>query len=318
MRTFAKIAFLSTTILSGCTAGTSFFGSTNTLFIGTRDADSSANGLPFALAGSVVEDLEGAGQIKVKVVRALTDWDSGTTRLLISDETLTLVSGDIASGLDNITLTLGGETVQLVGGGAPVSSGQADDWSAYLNTIGEVSGTGAVYTYQRVEDPALKREFDTEAFFAFGYETDPDEIADLVGTAIYSGPFGGFGQVLDPLTGAVVETEQEVSGTITLTADFDASTPSVTGDLAGTFEYRNIDFTTSFTAPVEGNGFLGELDSMTCNDAVCLSNSEVAGAFFGADAQESSGLIGMNVRVIPDVGTEYRFISGGGYTATRP
>lgn len=318
MRPFAAIAILSATFLSGCSAGTGFFGSTSSLFVGTRDADNSANGVPFAISDSVVEDLEGAGPIKVKVVRALTDWDSGATRLLISDEILTLDTGDITNSLENATLTLGGETIQLVGGSAPVSSGQADDWSSYLNTVGEVSGTGAVYTYQRSEDPALTGEFDTEAFFAFGYETDPDEIAALVGTAIYSGQFDGFGQVLDPLTGTVMETEQEVFGTITLTADFDAPTPSVTGDLDGTFEYQNIGFSTSFTAPIEGNGFLADLDNMSCTDAACLSNSEVAGAFFGADALESSGLLGLNVRVIPDAGDEYRFISGGGYTATQP
>lgn len=318
MRPIAAIAILSATLLSGCSAGSGFFGSKSSLFIGTRDADSSANGLPFAISGSVVEDLEGAGPIKVKVVRALTDWDSGATRLLISDETLTLASGDIANGLDNATLTLGGETIILVGGSAPVSSGQTDDWLSYLNTIGEVSATGAVYTYQRAEDPALSGEFDTEAFFAFGYETDPDEIAALVGTAIYSGQFGGFGQVLDPSTGVVLETEQEVFGTITLTADFDAATPSVAGDFDGTFEYQNIGFSTSFTAPIEGNGFLADLDTMSCTDAVCLSDSEVAGAFFGADALESSGLLGMDVRVIPDASDEFRFISGAGYTATQP
>ena len=191
-----------------------------------------------------------------------------------------------------------------------------------INTVyitSEVSATGAVYAYEDAENPALTGEFDTEAFFAFGYETDPDEIAALVGTAIYSGDFAGYGQVIDPATGGVIQSEQKFSGTIDLMADFGASSPSVSGDLDGTFDFDGTVFSTSFSAPIEGNGFAGSLDNMTCTDAVCLSDSELAGAFFGTNALETSGLLGMNVRVIPDVDPdgEYRFISGGGFTATQ-
>ena len=89
---------------------------------GTRDASSSANGQPFAVSDSVLEDLEEAGTIKVKVVRALTDWDSGATRLLVSSENLSLSNDDITSSLDNITLTLNGEIIELVGGSAEVAN----------------------------------------------------------------------------------------------------------------------------------------------------------------------------------------------------
>jgi hypothetical protein len=296
-------------------------GAPEPLFIGTRDASNSANGQPFAVSDSVLEDLEEAGTIKVKVVRALTDWDSGATRLLVSSETLSLSNDDITSSLDNITLTLNGEIIELVGGSAEVANNPLNSWSSYLNTVGDVSATGTVYTYEYAEDPNLTGEFDTEAFFAFGFETDPDEIAALVGTAIYSGDFAGFGQVIDPSTGDVILSEREFSGTITLTAEFGATTPDVSGDLDGNINYADgsfTDFTASFSAPIKGNGFAGSLDNMTCTDAVCLSDSELAGAFYGTDALESSGLLGMNVRVIPDADDEYQFISGGGFTATRP
>ncbi|WP_413719461.1 transferrin-binding protein-like solute binding protein [Silicimonas sp. MF1-12-2] len=305
-------------------------GAPEPLFIGTRDASNSANGQPFAVSDSVLEDLEEAGTIKVKVVRALTDWDSGATRLQISSETLTLASGDFSDNLSSITLTLGGKTLIFDEGSTPVSTNPSNSWFSYLNTGGpintvyitsEVSATGAVYAYEDAENPALTGEFDTEAFFAFGFETDPDEIAVLVGTAIYSGDFAGYGQVIDPSTGDVILSEREFSGTITLTAEFGATTPDVSGDLDGNINYADgsfTDFTASFSAPIEGNGFAGSLDNMTCADAVCLSDSELAGAFYGTDALESSGLLGMNVRVIPDADDEYQFISGGGFTATRP
>lgn len=313
MKRFVPLALLASAALTGCTASTFSFGSDDSLFIGTRSADGSGNGLPFAVPASVLADLEDEGAIRVKVVRALTDWDSGTTQLVVSNETLTLSSGD-TSDLGNIVLTLGGETLVFASGFAPASSGQ-DDWEAYLNSSGEVSGTGAVYTYERAQNPALSGEFDSEAFFTFGFETDPDEIAALVSTALYSGEFNGFGQVLDPVSGGVVGTEEEFSGIITLFADFD--NPSVDGTLSGTFDYDGTGFVATFDAPIEGNGYNAPVETMTCAGATCESSSEIGGAFFGTDALETSGIIGMDVTVEPDLGDTYRFISGGGFTATQ-
>lgn len=314
MKKAPTVSVLAMIMLSGCTAGTGFFGSDNSLFIGSRSGDSSANGLPFAVPASVVEDLEAEGAIKVKVVRALTDWESGATRLLISDETLTLSAGDVAGNLANITLTLDGEALAFVAGSAPASNGQSD-WTSYLNSDGAVSGSGAVYSYNYGPSAVLSDEFDSEAFFVFGYETDPDEIAGLVGTAMYSGGFEGYGQVVDPATGSVIDSESYFSGNLDLTADFGGG--SVSGTLDGSFDYDGTLFDTAFTAPIEGNGYLGDLDSMSCTDAVCLSNSQVGGAFFGTGALETSGLLGMDVRVDPDAGSEYQFIGAGSYTAIK-
>lgn len=315
MKSSYSIAILAFAGLGACSAGTGFFASdNNSLFLGSRDAGASGNGLPFAVPASVVADLETAGSMKVKVVRAVTDWESGSTRLLISDETMSLAAGDIAGNLDNMTITLNGETLNFVAGAAPASNGQTA-WANYVNTTGVVSGTGSVYSYTYGATPVLTNEFDTEAFFAFGYETDPDEIAALVGSVTYNGAFEGFGQVLDPSSGAVVSSEEYYFGAISLAADFGSN--SVSGDLDGSFVYDGTVFSTSFAAPIEGNGFTGSMDSMTCTNAVCLSNSQIGGAFYGTDALESSGLLGMDVRVDPNSGAEYRFIAGGGYTATR-
>lgn len=313
MRTAQSVAVLAMATLSACTAGSGFFGSNNSLFIGSRSSSESANGLPFAVPASVVADLETAGAIDVKVVRALTDWESGATRLLIWDETLTMAAGDLASDLDNITLTLNGETLAFVAGVAPASNGQ-NDWQSYVNSVGAVSGSGTIYSYNYGPSALLSGEFGTEAFFVFGHETDPDEIAALVGNILdYDGIFEGFGQVVDPANGNVLSSEEYFSGTLALTADFTGGT--VTGDLNGSFDYDGTAFTTSFSAPIEGNGYLGDLDTMNCTNAVCLSNSQVGGAFFGTDALETSGVLGMDVRVDPNAGSEYQFISGGSYTA---
>lgn len=314
MKFHVPVAIAALTALNACSAGSGFFGSDESLFIGTRGASSSANGLPFAVASSVVEDLEAAGSVDVKVVRVLTDWESGSTRLLISDETATLAAGDIAGDLDGLTITLAGETLVFSGGVATPANNQTA-WQSYVNTVGTVSGTGSIYSYEGGSTGALSGEFDSEAFFAFGYETDPDEIAALVGSAIYTGTFDGYGQVLDPASGAVLANEQRYNGTFTLVADFDAS--SVSGALDGTFAYDGTAFAASFMAPVEGNGYSGTLDAMTCMSATCISSTRVGGAFFGANAPETSGLIGMDVRVTPVGGSEYRVLGGGGFTAVQ-
>lgn len=316
MRSFVILGIAAVMALGGCTASTKSLGSETSLFIGTRNADASANGLPFAVPSSVLANLETAGPMAIKVVRAQTDWDTGATRLVISNETLTLSPGAIAGDLDDVVITLSGETLNFLGGAAPASSGQGD-WLSYIVTSGAVSGTGAIYNYAGGSDPLLSGEFDSEAFFAFGYETDPDEIVALVGSAIYSGAFDGYGQVINPTTGAVISSEQEFFGTITLIADFDGAPGSVDGTLVGTFDYSGTSFSVDFAAPIEGGGYLGTLDTMTCSSATCTSDSALAGAFFGADALETSGIIALDVTVEP-VGTDaYRFLSGGGFTATQ-
>ena len=99
------------------------------LAFGTRSgATEAANGLDFATALSDLENLEGTGAVKVKMVRALTDWDSGTTRLVISDETL---------GVDSIdeelfAITLNGERLVFDEGGNPVATANENEWTTYF------------------------------------------------------------------------------------------------------------------------------------------------------------------------------------------
>lgn len=299
--------------MAGCSSsGGGFFSSQETLEIGTTSSSNSSNGLPFAVASSVIDDTETAGPINVKIVRALTDWDSGSTRLLISSETLTLAPGDLGNGLDNMTITVGGETLSFVSGTTVSANGQT--WSSYLNTVGNVSATGSVYSYEGGPSTSISGAYDTEAFFAFGYETTPSEIAALVGNAVYNGVFDGFGQVLDPGTGDVLANERGVTGTISLTADFDNG--DIGGALDGTIGYAGgVGFTADFSAPISGNGYVSSLDNLTCTGASCVSNSDIAGVFYGADAPETSGIMSLDVQVAPTGGGAFQYLGAGGFTA---
>ena len=317
MRKSVVLTLIAVTALSACTSSKS--GRVSLLSIGTTDPSESANGLAFADGVSTKADIE--GEIAVKVVRALTDWDSGETTLVISDETLTVPIGD-ATTLDDITITLGGETLVFAGGNAPVSSGQDQDWVSYVNQNGGIlngsnSVTGAFFTYEYSENPGLTGEIDSEAFYVFGYETDPDEIAALVGSAEYLGAFQGFGQVIDPVSGDVVAPESDYEGSITITANFD--TGKVDGDLDGMIYNSSTelttDFTTGFSADIEGNGYAAYMDEFVCVDATCTSDSQIGGAFFGQDATETTGILAMDVVVDPDGEDPYRLISGGHFAA---
>ena len=81
-------------------------GSVSPLFIGTPGGGASANGLPFA-------DVEGQ-TLKVKVARYLTDYETGRTSLVISDETVSFAVDD-GGRISDFTITIGGETLVYSG-----------------------------------------------------------------------------------------------------------------------------------------------------------------------------------------------------------
>ena len=290
------------------------------LFFGTRAGEPAANGLDFAGDSSILRDVDGAGPIRVKVVRALTDWDSGQTRLVISDEILEVDDSDIAEGDPNFTITLDGETLQFVDGNGP-SNANGGNWRSRMNSAGLASGSASIFDYILEADPSLTGEFDTEAFFVFGFETDPAEIAALTGDVMYSGEFAGSGQLLRS-DGTVFIGEVKTEGDINLTASF--SDGSISGTVIG--EYLENDpgdafltqFNMSFSTDIDGNGYAADL---TCNTGCDANESIIAGTFFVQDALETSGLIGFDVQAeVPNPENESelvdtRFISGASYTA---
>ena len=272
------------------------------LSFATTDSDASSNGLPFANSASTVADVEGAGEIDIKVVRALTDYDSGTTQLVISDETVTIDNFEGAD-LDVLTITLDGETF-VVGGANPTDNANGEPWFIDRFTSGDASETLSILSYAGEENPDFTGEFDSEAFFVVGFETDPDEIANLVGEIIYTGEFAGFGQLIDADgTDINISSEVFIGGDIDITANFNDDT----ADGVLTAVESDISFDTEFSADIEGNGFAANL---TCTNGCTDSASGIAGAFYGEDGLETSGIIGFDVQT-----EEGQFIGGAGFTA---
>lgn len=275
-----------------------------------HDSDTLPNGQPYATAGSALADLEADGPIQVRVVRSYVDHNTGITRLLVSDEFLTLSPGDVSDWLPNVAISIDGQTLVFADYETTGPKGQL--WGVYLLGLGEVSGAGGVFSYTDGQNAA---PFDTEAFFAFGLQTDPAEIVALSGSAGYIGNFEGWGQVLDPGSNTVLLTEEKVSGAIALIANFDSGT--VDGGLDGLLAVDDREFTVLFSAPISGNGYSTPIQTFDCVNATCVSRSEIAGVFYGADALETSGIIGLDVTVRPDDGVPYRFVSGAGFTAVQ-
>ena len=269
-------------------------------------SDASSNGLPFANSASTVADVEGAGEIDIKVVRALTDYDSGTTQLVMSDETVTIESFDGADQ-DVFTITLDGETF-VVDGENGTDNANGEPWIADRPTSGEASGTLSIRSFAGAADPDVTGEFDSEAFFVVGFETNPDQIEAIVGKVMYTGEFRGFGQVLDA-DGAVVDSQVFVGGDVNITAAFD-DISTVEGSLIGTGSSpeSSVPFDTAFSANIEGNGFAADL---TCTNGCTDNASSIAGAFYGEDALETSGIIGFDV----ETNDGQQFIGGAGFTA---
>lgn len=280
----------------------------NPLFFGT-DGDSSANGLAFATAATTIEDIEGAGPFTARVARFKTDWDTGETRLLITDETVTINALDIGGEDDEtFTITLEGETLTFVDGDGPNVPGGGRAWESYFFDEGEASGILTFYSYAFGPDgdPDVTGEFDSEAFLAVGFETDPSQIAALSGEVGYFGNFYGYGQGLNS-DGDVVNAEVQVEGDIAIMADFGAS--RIDGTLEGEFD-DDIEFEMAFDTDIVGNGYAS---SLACTSGCNASASNIGGVFYGQDALETTGVIGL------DISNEdgERFVSGAGYIATQ-
>ncbi len=285
-------------------------------------AAQSDNGLAFAGPASAVGDVSGAGPINVKVIQAVTDWDTGTTSFAISDEVLVVSLLD----LNNFSVTINGETVTFTDSVSANPNANSIAWESVVDNtdLGAFSGNGTYYSFAGGEDPGLTGEFDTQAFFVYGFETDPAEIAALVGTNMgdvtYSGNFKGFGQIMDT-DGAIVQGNVQTSGAINIVADFDDAS-TVNGTLNGSIVRgtANPAFVMGFSTDIVGNGFAADLNCNTgCND----NGSIIAGAFYGRNAAETSGLMGFDVTTDfedpNNVGQtiERRFMGGAGFTATK-
>ena len=273
------------------------------------------NGLVPADRTLALTDLEGE-TFKVRLARFVTDYETGETRVLISDEEVTAGSGYGLGNLASFALTIDGTPVVLTDDAGVLENGQVV--RTYINTLGgdpasAMSGTVSVYSYAYGDDPERDSDFDFEAFHAFGYETSPKAIAAMSGEARFDGRFFGYGQMLDG-EGSVVRQEVENNGNIAFSVNF--ASGLILGAAAGTIEkdetvFWEYDGTMPMTT-IEGNGFGGHLELACPAGSACTSDSLIGGAFYGAGADEISGVMGFD-----ETRDAERFIGAGGFSASQ-
>jgi len=308
---FSGIALLSISACSSASIAPSRPGNPE-FFIGAGSADASANGLEFGDGTQTIADVE-ERELQVKLARFVRDPATGEARIVLSDETVTLPVTFTEYGDRDIVMTLDGETLAFVDGEATLSSGQSL-WS-YMNFKQDHSGTGAIYTYGRYNE-AVDDPFDMEGFFSIGFETNPDEIADLSGSATYTGSYFGYVQTFD-LNGSLTASELRTIGAINMETDF--SQAHVSGRLTGWIDPAgdNSEYELIFLgAPIVGNGFVGSADITCPSGASCTSDTYVGGAFYGQNGAEISGVIGFDEAVAgPGIGEGYQFVGAAGFSS---
>ena len=249
-----------------------------------------------------------AGQsLSVTVARFLSDYGSGMTNLIASDEILVFESADAFGLSENFTLTLDGEDLEFRDSIATDSTGR--EWTALRVTFGDASATTGLYSYSY---GAGTSPIDSEGVFVAGYETPPDYIAGRAGIAEFSGDWFGYGVLLNG-SGQLLATELDGGGTVFLAVDFDAMT--VDGSLDGSFASFG-DIAVEFEDGVIENGAFAASPRSLC-DSGCVSNTTMTGRLYGADAGELSGIIAWDeVREIQAAGGQARLLSAAGFTAT--
>lgn len=279
------------------------------------------NGLVYASAdtGQSLEDLAAGDSFEIRIAGYENLQGETTLTPTLTTETVTLI--DDGEGGLSAQVTYRGETLTFaivdssVDDTTELASGQIV--SVFSPAGGAFSAAYDLYTYAYSElDPAAGAP-NANGFFIVGFETDPNTVAGLSGTATYDGRFGGYGGIsrsfTDPDTGDVSEdvlNEIEVDGNLTLTVSFDDA--DVDADLTGFIDNSDEpDFTAAMRdAPITGNNFVGDLDVTCTGDLTCTSASQMGGSFYGPNGEEAVGLIAFDVDATVDDGTELKIVSG--------
>ena len=266
------------------------------------------NGLPYADDTTTLEDFPGQSG-EVTVVAHYLDYASGAPQIIVERALLNVDAfqgeGPLVNIDPNMTITWNGETLTFVNGTAVDSSGKT--WSAYIDTTGVASGTAGIYHYDYGTGTDA---FDVEGVFAFGFQTDPAELAARNEVATYTGNWFGYGIVTDGADG-IVQNEAIGGGQVVLFADFDLKT--IAGEVTGSYDsFGRVDGLVTSIA-FEGNSFATGFE-LTCGSGdVCRSDTVIGGAFFGASGGEISGAIGFDEERT-SAGQTRRLVSSAGYT----
>lgn len=253
------------------------------------------NGLSFGASGQSLSDVE----TEAVVSRAAAIASGGDITIDTAIARLDAGFVDATAATRSGTLEINGETVAITNGAGTLSTGEPVTVTFEPNRAGTYAGVVEV-TIAGLGADVLRGE----TVFAFGFETDPDTIAARTsGTLTYRGDFQAFGS----LNGAD-DTASEYEGEITLLADFTGS-GSVDVDLDGRLNGAT-DAALTGTIAIEGNGFAGTL---SCGVGCTNNGSAISAGFFGPDADEVAGVVGVDINAGDDT-----FAGVGSFVLTDP
>ena len=257
--------------------------------MGTQSTTVGSNGLPFAIEGQDVRDLETL-PVNVRVGRMHRDRDTGEVSFYVSDEVVTLSDRFYSGFMEPSVFTLDGVTYNLETGYATVDG---VGMRQVKNVYGVDLASGARHQIIFAEN-GFPDVFHEWGIFIMGFETNPATLPG--GQSQYEGQFL---ITAWPSTngGTPSSLYRPFNGDLTLKVDFDA--PRLSGSFIATAQIAN---NTAITepnvfgvipeTPLVGNGFEGTMEFTECLNMVsCSSNMIIGGAVYGADAGRIAGLI---------------------------
>ncbi len=290
------------------------------LNIGTQSTTESANGLPFADEIDPETYEVDDSPITVRLVRFETDYATGESRVIVTDETLVIpldsegLAGEFTFRGENVTFvdTTDPDEPDSLTGRAELAIGQS--LRVFSNSSGDYGEALSVYTYDRDQNTG----FDSEGSFVIGFETNPDALPS--GSTTYVGDFFGFGNTLD-LDDNVIVQETAIRGDIGFDVAFGG-----TGDIEGSLTFNAFEFvedgedielfgdTLLFNTTLSGNGFSAVASVTSECLSGCTSATQIGGAFFGPNAEELIGLAGIDY-TNENVDDGVRLVGAGSYIA---
>jgi len=249
------------------------------------------NGLVFGEAGQSLADAE-AVEVAARSVGFVNGSDAEVTTALV-----TLDAGflDAVTTGRSGTVQIRDETVTITNGVGTLSTGE---------TVIATFEPDRAGTYAGALDVSVVGTSSGENAFVFGFETDPDIIADRqTGTLEYVGGFQAFG-----FLNGVDNRSVEYEGDITIAVDFSgvgSADVTLNGQLDGRTEAD-----LSGALAIAGNGFSGDL---ACTSGCTGGVSSIDAGFFGPDADEVAGVLGLGFTADGD-----EFDGAGSFVLTDP